>query len=157
MRKTMLRELLLLCWILISSASMGYAQPCVVLYGFHCSDYHSLLDVWCFDVACNDGQCPNGTVERDDVNPNSEFNAAYPAFLGEQGSTSYSQTPVVCAKARNCSGCLEFFGLGVCKQGSGDWYDHLLTKTCPHQGAPVGGRSALDKFSIVFGTFVCKS
>lgn len=33
----------------------------------------------------------------------------------------------------------------------------IHTKTCPRQGAPVGGRSALDKFSSVFGIFVPKS
>lgn len=139
MRSICVAKMVTAILMVMSGTSVGYAQSCVVLEQFLCSDFHTIIDGYCFQINCDDGVCPSGSIETDNVNENSSVSGYRSADLGEQGTTSYTYTPVVCTKARNCSGCGEFAGSLVCQSGGGNWYDHQIYRNMSPSGSTCWG------------------
>jgi len=139
MRSICVAKMVTAILMVMSGTSIGYAQSCVVLEQFQCSDFHTIIDGYCFQTDCVYDECPSGAIEKKNVNANSTVSGYRSAYPDEQGTTSYSYTPVVCVEARNCSGCGDFFGSHVCQNGQGNWYDHQIYQNMSPSGSTCWG------------------
>ncbi len=113
------------------------AVDCIKLEYYHCSDW-GIAPSPCIFQDCENSPC-GGKYEYRNINETEVVSGYRAAFTDEQGSTSYTQAPVVCTQKRACGACVDYGAFKRCGAAQGDWIDYQTYYNMTPSGATCWG------------------